>query len=64
MNVIPFRLSNALSTLMGLMNYVFQSFFRQFVMVYFDDILVYNKNKYEHLDYLHQIFRALREHKL
>lgn len=62
--VMPFGLCNAPATFQSLMNQVFQRCLRKFVLVFFDDILIYNKSWCDHLEHLEQVFSLLREHTL
>ena len=62
--VMPFRLTNALTIFIDLMNRMFRDFLDQFVIVFIDDILVYLKNEKDHKTHLRLVLQRLREHKL
>lgn len=46
------------------MNSVFKAFLRKFVLVFFDDILVYSKGEQEHWVHLRQVLQILVDHQL
>lgn len=62
--VMLFSLTNAPSTFQALMNKVFSSYLRKFILVFFDDILIYSRTWMEHVYHLKLVFELLSKHKL
>jgi hypothetical protein len=62
--VMPFDLYNSPSTFQSLMNHVFHPFLRHFVLVFFDDTLIYSKTCQAHLTHVDQFLQLLSQHKL
>ena len=60
--VMPFGLTNAPSTFQAAMNDLLRPYLRRFVLVFFDDILVYSPTLQDHLTHLELILQLLAQH--
>lgn len=62
--VMPFGLSNAPAAFMDLMNRVFKECLDKFMIVFIDDILIYLRDREEHVEHLRVALQTLKEHQL
>ena len=62
--VMPFGLTDAPSTFQCLMNSIFKPFLREFVLVFFDDILIDNRSWKDHAEHIDRVLQLLEEKQL
>ena len=57
--VMPFGLCNAPSSFQATMNMIFQPYLRYFIIVFFNDILIYSASIDEHMKHVELTFQVL-----
>jgi hypothetical protein len=62
--VMSFSLTNSPATFQALMNDILHDFIKVFVLVFFDDILIFNGSWSVHLQHIHAVLGHLQEHSL
>jgi hypothetical protein len=62
--VMPFGLTNAPATFQAMMSDVLHDFIHHFVLVFFDNILIFSSSWSSHLQHVRTVLQHLREHRL
>jgi hypothetical protein len=62
--VMPFGITNAPTTFQSCMNHIFNKQLRKYLLVFFDDLLIYRKTWEDHLKHLDQILSIMEEQSL
>ena len=60
---MPTRLTNAPNTFHSCINHIFRGQLKKFVLVFFDDIIIYSHTWEEHIQHIEKILHILEEQK-
>ena len=57
--VLPFRLTNGLTTYQRYINNILFNYFNNFCIAYLDNIMIYFKNELEYKEYIYKVLQQL-----
>lgn len=63
-NVMPYGLANTPSLFQAFVNDVFRDMYNRFVIVYVDDILIYSRSYFEHVNQVQQALSRQLDYRL
>jgi hypothetical protein len=61
---MPFGLTNASATFQSCMNHIFRGHLRKYLLVFFNNILIYNRTWDEHLVHLEEVLSIIQAQSL
>ncbi len=59
--MIPFDFCNILNTFQNFVNDILHKFLNNFAIIYLDNILIYSKNKKEHIEHINKVLTVLKK---
>ena len=59
--IMPFGLTNAPATIQSCMNRIFNKQLRKYLLVFFDDLIIYSRTWEEHLKHLNEVLSIMEE---
>jgi hypothetical protein len=62
--VMPCRLTNASTSFQAFMNDILHDYIQKFVLVFFDNILIYSSTWVEHMQHIKVVSDVMRQHRL
>jgi hypothetical protein len=59
--IMLFELINEFFTFYNFINDILMNYLNEFVIIYLDDIIIYNNNKKKHIEHVRKILQRFRE---
>jgi Reverse transcriptase (RNA-dependent DNA polymerase) len=60
LTIMPFRLTNTPAIYQALINNILRKYLDDFIVIYLDDIFIYNKNEKKYTGYIIKVLKTLK----